>query len=142
MSTLSLPSSCICSITISDMEVFKAISLLDPTKSSGCEGISSKLIKHCAPALYVPLHYLFSVGLSKRSIPNEWKCHSIIPIFKSGDKSQVKNYRPISLLCIVSKVLEHLIYSKVCKFITDNLSPPIWFPPTPFHDSATAIFSE
>ena len=42
------------------------------------------------------------------------------PIFKSGDKSHVKNYRPISLLCIVSKVLEHLIYNKVSKFITDN----------------------
>ena len=68
----------------------------------------------------MPLHHLFSVSLSKHSIPNEWKCHSIIPTFKSGHKPQVKNYRPTSLLCIVSKVLEHLIYSKVCKFTTDN----------------------
>ena len=120
MSSLPLPSSCICSLTFSDTEVFEAISSLDPTKSSGCDGIGPKLLKHCALALYEPLHHLFSVSLSKHSIPYEWKCHSITPIFKSGDKSQVKNYRPISLLCIVSKVLEHLIYSKVCKFITDN----------------------
>ena len=120
MSTLSLPSSCICSLTISDTEVFEAISSLDPTKSSGCDGVGPKLLKHCASALYVPLHHLFSVSLSKHSIPYEWKCHSITPIFKSGDKSQVKNYRPISLLCIVSKVLERLIYRNVCKFIIDN----------------------
>ncbi|MCG8625254.1 MAG: hypothetical protein MJE68_25055, partial [Proteobacteria bacterium] len=100
--------------------MFDALSSLDPTKSSGCDGIGSKLIKHCALALYSPLHHLFSVSLSKQRIPHEWKCHSITPIFKSGDKSQVKNYRPISLLCIVSKVFEHLIFNKVSKFITIN----------------------
>ena len=51
---------------------------------------------------------------------NHWNHRSITPIFKSGDKSQVTNYRPISLLCIVSKVLEHLIYKRVSKFLTDN----------------------
>ena len=115
--TLPIPPSCICTLTFSDTEVFDALSSLDP---SGCDDIGPKLIKHCASALYIPLHQLFSLSLSKHLIPNEWKCHSIIPIFKSGDKSQVKNYRPISLLCIVSKVLEHLIYSKVSKFIIDN----------------------
>ena len=120
MSTLPLPSSCICTSRFSDSEVLDALSSLDPTKSSGCDGIGPKLLKHCASALYIPLHHLFSVSLSKQHIPNEWKCHSITPIFKSGDKSHVKNYRPMSLLCIVSKVLEQLIYNKVNKFITDN----------------------
>ena len=60
------------------------------------------------------------MSLSKQSIPYEWKCHSITPIFKSGDKSLVKNYRPISLLCIISKILEHLIFSKISKFIITN----------------------
>ena len=68
----------------------------------GIDGISSKLLKNCALALYIPIHHLFSVSLTKHVIPNEWKCHSITPIHKSGDKSQVINYRPISLLCIIS----------------------------------------
>ena len=113
LSTLPIPSSCICALTFSDTEVFDALSSLDSTKSSGCDDIGPKLIKHCASALFVPLYHLFSISLSKQTIPNEWKCHSIVPIFKSGDKSQVKNYQPISLLCIMSKVLEHLVYSKV-----------------------------
>ena len=120
MSTLPLPPSCLCTVSFTDSEVFDALSSLDPTKSSGCDSIGSKLLKHCALALYLPLHHLYSVSLSKKSIPYEWKCHSISPIFKSGDKSLVKNYRPISLLCIMSKVLEHLIFNKVSKFITTN----------------------
>ena len=143
MSSLPLPSSCICTLKFSDSE---ALSSLDPTKSSGCDNIGPKLLKHCALALYTPLHHLFSLSLSKQHIPCEWKCHSITPIFKSGDKSLVKNYRPISLLCIVSKVLEHLIYNKISKFITDNnilyMLSSICFPPKPFLNSAaTNIFS-
>uniref|UniRef100_A0A1X7U7W7 Reverse transcriptase domain-containing protein n=1 Tax=Amphimedon queenslandica TaxID=400682 RepID=A0A1X7U7W7_AMPQE len=41
-----------------------------------------------------------------------WKVHKITPIFKSGDRTSVVNYRPISLLSSVSKVLEKLIYDK------------------------------
>ena len=120
MSSLQLPPSCICTISLSVSEVLDALLSLDPTKSSGCDGIGPKLIKHCALALYVPLHHLYSVSMTKQCIPSEWKCHSITPIFKSGDKSNVKNYRPISLLCIVSKVLEHLVYNKVSTFIVNN----------------------
>ena len=125
MSSLPLPSSCILcnvSLTVTDSKVYEALSTLDPTKSSGCDNISylqtDKTV--CLSSLYTPLHHLFSVSLSKHRIPMEWKCHSITPIFKSGDKSQVKNYRPISLLCIISKVLEHLIFNKVSNFITKN----------------------
>ena len=120
MSSLQLPPSCICTISLSASKVFDTLSSLDPIKSSGCDGIGPKLIKHCALALYEPLHHLYSVSLSKHCIPNEWKCHSITPIHKSGDKSNVINYRPISLLCIVSKVLEHLVYNKVSTFIVNN----------------------
>ena len=86
----------------------------------GVDGIPSKLLKSCALALYIPIHHLFSVSLTKHIIPNEWKCHSITPIHKSGDKAQVTNYRPISLLCIISKVLERLVYDHLNKFITKN----------------------
>uniref|UniRef100_A0A1X7UFN3 Reverse transcriptase domain-containing protein n=1 Tax=Amphimedon queenslandica TaxID=400682 RepID=A0A1X7UFN3_AMPQE len=47
------------------------------------------------------------------TIPSEWKVHRITPVYKSGDKSLVTNYRPISLLCIASKVLERLIYDQL-----------------------------
>ena len=72
--------------------------------------------------LYLPLYHLFSPSLSKHVIPNEWRIHMIRPIPKSGDKSKVLNYRPISLLCTTLKVLEHLIYSKSINFIIRSIS--------------------
>uniref|UniRef100_A0A1X7SDX7 Reverse transcriptase domain-containing protein n=1 Tax=Amphimedon queenslandica TaxID=400682 RepID=A0A1X7SDX7_AMPQE len=51
-------------------------------------------------------------------IPQEWKIHRITPIFKSGDRTLVKNYRPISLLCIVSKILERIIFDKMYDHVT------------------------
>ena len=55
-------------------------------------------------------------------VPSDWKRHNIIPVFKSGDKSTVKNYRPISLLCNVSKVLERLLYNRILDFYSDSIS--------------------
>ena len=75
------------SITLAQLDVLEALESLDVSKSMGVDGIPSKLLKSCALALYVPIHHLFSVSLTKHIIPNEWKCHSITPIHKSGDKS-------------------------------------------------------
>ena len=64
------------------------------------------------------MFHLFSLSITNDVIP--WKCHSITPIHKSGDKSQVTNYRPISLLCIISKVLKRIVYNHLNKFIPTN----------------------
>ena len=47
----------------------------------------------------------------------------IVPVHKSGDKTQVTNYRPMSLLCMTSKVLEQLVYNKTISYISSFLSP-------------------
>ena len=88
----------------------------------GTDNIGPKVLKQCALALYVPLHHLFNLSLSQQVIPTEWKCHAITPIHKSGDRSLVKNYRPISLLCCVSKVLESLIFNHISEFVISKMS--------------------
>ena len=117
VSGLTAPQMNISEITISELDVYKALSSLDTTKASGCDGISAKLLKHCAIALYQTLHDLFSLSLCQHYIPLEWRIHQIRPIFKSGNKQDVKTYRPISLLCVVSKVLERLVYDNVIDFV-------------------------
>ena len=86
----------------------------------GVDCIGSKLLKQCVSALYIPLHHLFSLSIFNHAILSEWKHHSITPVFKSGEKTSVNNYRPVSLLCTASKVLERLIYNYLCKFIISN----------------------
>ena len=109
-------------IDITEEEVFHALISLDPSKSAGYDQISPKLLKHCAPALYSVLHHLFRLCLDQSYIPSDWRMHLITPILKSGDKSQVTNHRPISLLCITSKILERLVYNHLMEIPSHLLS--------------------
>ena len=78
-------------------------------------------------ALYKTPHHLFLLSLSKHYLPQDWRTHLIVPVFKSVDKSSVCNYRPISLLGSVSKVLERLIYNKIFHFVSPiNFSLAVW----------------
>ena len=98
---------CTCNnIVISEEEVLQELSTLDPSKAARCDSIGPRILKHCALALYSIFHHLFSLSLHQSYIPAEWCIHLITPIHKSGDKSSVNNYQPISLLCVISKLLE------------------------------------
>ena len=111
------------SMSISEDKVLEALNSLDPQKSTGIDGIGPKVLKYCALSLYKSLHFLFMLSLQKHVIPTDWRTHSIVPIFKSGDKSLVNNYRPISLLCDISKAMECLVFNKIISHITARLSP-------------------
>ena len=113
----------IISISISQDEVYRALVTLDPSKATGIDEIGPKILKYCASALLKPLHYLYSLILRKHTIPLEWCIHCIVPVFKSGDIALVTNYRPISLLCNASKVLEQLIYNNIIDDINKIISP-------------------
>ena len=91
------------SIDISEEEVLKALNSLDPDKSSSIDTFGPRVLKKCAYSLCGLLHHLFVTSLSKDTIPSDWCIHVITPAHKSGDKSLVNNYRPISLLSNISK---------------------------------------
>lgn len=76
-------------VSISEQDVFDALTSLDPSKAMGIDGIGPMVLKRCALALYKPLHHLFLLSLSQYYVPQEWRVHLITPVFKSGDKSSV-----------------------------------------------------
>ena len=102
--------------------MYAALVQLDPNKATGIDKISPKVLKHCASSLFHPLCHLFNLSLSTGAIPAEWKIHLITPVYKSADRSPVKNYCLISFLCIASKVLETLIHSKLLSHIFSNIT--------------------
>ena len=71
----------------------------------GGDGIPPIILKGTAAAILEPLHHLFAMCTQKSSLPAEWRDHYITPIPKSGDRSVVSNYRPISLLSCISNYL-------------------------------------
>ena len=116
---LYVPEEQLCTITFSEMETYEALSSVNPSKASGVDGIPSKVWWFTALALYQPVHHLFS---SKSYILLEWRIHQIIPIPKTNNNNtSLTNYRPISLLCCISKVLEKIIFDKSIDFLTINV---------------------
>ena len=66
---------------------------------------------------YRVLTLLFKKSFAPGPIPTQWKQANVVPVHKKGNKAQVSNYRPILLLCIVSKVMERYIYNSVYNFV-------------------------
>ena len=87
----------------------------------GGDCIPPNVIKQCAVALLDPVYHIFTQCMHQSYLPIEWRSHNITPIPKTNDKSSVKNYRPISLLCCLSKVLEKLIFNKIYDFTAQNV---------------------
>jgi len=113
----------LCSLTITEADVFEVLSQLGTSKAIGIDGIGPKILKHCATSLSRPLCHLFYLVYPLDLYSKSGKTHIIIPIHKANDHSLVNNYHPISLLSNTSKVLERLI------FVTFNLSYSIWLYP-------------
>ena len=96
-------------ISFSEDDVFYILSDLDVTKGMGIDNIPNQILKMYASTLTKPIHHVFLQCVSQSYIPLVWKTHMFVPIFKSGVRSSVKNYCPISLLCCISKSLEMII---------------------------------
>ena len=101
-------------------EIFDYLSSLDTTKANGPDGISAKMLKESSPAITSSLTKLFNTSIKLGEVPSEWKHALVTPIPKSSDLSSVSNYHPISLLSIISKILERHIHSLVLKHLNEN----------------------
>ena len=99
--------------------MFQVLCTLDPPRPLELT-ISPVIFRSCAGSFTNLVYHLLSLSLRSQKIPLEWRTHTVIPVFKSGDKSSVTNYRPISLLCIISIVLEKLVYQQVLNSFTHN----------------------
>ena len=87
---------------------------LDLSKASGRDCIPVMVQKNCEPELSYILAELFNKCLKESCFPDYWKVLSVVSVFKNvGEKSTAKNYRPVSLLFVVSKVFEKLVNNRI-----------------------------
>ena len=87
--------------------------LIQPKRQALSDGIPATLLKETADVITPSLCRLFNKSISSGSLPDEWKTANIVPVYKKGDNENAENYRPISLLCIISKVLERCILNNI-----------------------------
>ena len=98
-------------------EIAKLIKKLPNKKSSGYNNIDNILLKAVKNELLVPLSMIFNESISQGIFPTCMKLAEVVPLYKSKDRSKKSNYRPISLLLTISKLLEKLVYKWVYTFL-------------------------
>ncbi|XP_061168251.1 uncharacterized protein LOC133177179 [Saccostrea echinata] len=86
-------------------------------KAQGPDKIPNIVLKTCATQLAPGLAIIFQHSVDAGKLRHDWLCANIAPVFKKGDVHLAENYRPVSLTCVVCKLLEHVI----CKHILDHL---------------------
>ena len=94
--------------------VKKVITNLDSSKASGPDCIPAVVLKNCELELSYILAKLFNMCLEESCFSDCWKVSSVVPVFKNvGERSTARNYRPVSLLYVVSKVFEKRVNNRI-----------------------------
>ena len=97
---------------LNENDVLKVTASLKTSSATGPDGLSNFLLKQTSPSISESLTRLFNTSLSASKFPAQWKKSNTCPVCKKANTQLKSNYRPISLLCNVSKVFERLVYNK------------------------------
>ena len=107
-------------VKVSVLDLLKILRKLKGSKAGGYDNIPRSMIKDCAEEITAPLAYLINSCLEESVFPRAEKCAKITPVFKSGNRSSMDNYRPISVLPVLSKVFERVVYNQLYKYLEKN----------------------
>ena len=107
-------------IEITAADVVEAINSIQCSKAPGPDSITPFILKNIASSISKPLSLLFNFSLSSSKFPDLLKSSTVIPIFKKGVRSDPKNYRPISLTSIISKVFEKAVLKYLLPYLLTN----------------------
>lgn len=107
-------------IEINQQEICDALKSLDRSKAPGPDEIHPYLLRECYKELTYPIYRLVKYSLQIEEVPTSWKRANVKPIYKSGERSEPVNYRPISLTSCICKIAEKIIFKKLYNFFKEN----------------------
>ncbi len=93
---------------------------MNANKATGIYGITSRSLKASAPVICDSLAFIMNLSISTGSFINDWKVAKIIHLYKSGNASEVSNYRPISILSVPSKIIERYVNTTFYDYLELN----------------------
>ena len=106
--------------TVNVRVVHKILKDLKAKRSYGIDGITSEVSKLGADVLKVPLTYIVNTSIRNSEYPSYWKIAKMIALYKKGNRLELKNYRPVSLLCVAGMVLERVIAIQIEEYFESN----------------------
>jgi len=115
-----IPANAMQKLIITEKDVYQKLAQLKVTKSPGPDMICPRVLKEAAVQVTTAMKYLFDISLKWGILPDDWKCSVVTAIHKKGSKSCMSNYRPISLTCIICKILESLVRDHIMNYFLQN----------------------
>ena len=99
------------------LEIKRMVTDLKSKNSCGMDGIPSKVLKSTPENILLALAHIFNLSLSSGKFVDAFKVAKVIPVFKKGSTYDVNNHRPMSLLSVLSKILEKIVYKRLVSFL-------------------------
>ena len=118
--TLKLPNTRFKFTFVSEVSLLKILKNMDENKATGLDNLSGKLLKDGATILAKPLSQICNRSIKYSTFLNDCKIAKLKPLFKRGSKTDPKNYHPISLLPLISKIIEKIIHDQTQNFQDKN----------------------
>ena len=103
--------------TVTECTVYKLISAFNTKKATGLDSISAKFIRDGCSVIASPITHILDLSLSKSTVPKAFKEARVVPLYKKGGRGEVGNYCPVSILLVVSKIFERIVYDQLSKHI-------------------------
>ena len=134
-----------CAFTLSPLTLDELRSIIlgmNSTSSCGEDGITLQAVRLSFNAIGPIILHLVNASLTLSEIPDLWKHSLVSPIFKSGDHTKPSNYRPISIVPVVSKIVERAVHQQLYEYLSENhLLSPCQHGFRPRHSTETALTS-
>ncbi len=100
--------------------VSKRLQKLNVSKATGMDGIPANILKLTSTLIAPSITFTFNLSIRPGIYIDEWKLARVIPIYKSEDKRKCENYRPFSILPIISKIFEGEVFTQIYSFLNKH----------------------
>ena len=100
--------------------ILKHLGKLPIHKATGLDNISGRLLKEAAPVISASLTIIINRSIETGLFPSAWKTAKVFPLFKANDRSDPNNYRPISVLPVISKICERIVYDQLYSYLIEH----------------------
>ncbi len=97
----------------------KEIKSMPLGQATGMNGISDQILKMSCNRILAPLLHTINLSFNTSNVPSAWKAAKVTPVYKAGDPEDTNNYRPISVMTVVSKIVERYVHGLWYDFLND-----------------------
>ena len=107
-------------VEITEEKVRKKLEKLKPSSAPGPDKLWPRVLHKLSTVIALPLSIIYTRCLAEGTVPPDWKLANVAPIFKKGSKGSAGNYRPVSLTCVLCKVMESILRDAIVEHLDRN----------------------